>query len=688
MVITRIYKLPFIIILLGGFFSVHFASGQSKAPLLECVSVNPGGSTVLNWDTPLDPCNSFHGYYIYASKSKGGPYTLLDSVLVLAQSTYTHLTANASINPWYYYIISKYDCFGNAFAAADTLASMKLDVINNNSGAAQISWNRPYTSIKSGGALPYYLIYREYPTGIWTLIDSTQANFYKDTIVSICSNTQLNYQIKNRDTSGCMLASSIFGGIFKDVTPPAIPIVDTVSVNPLSGYAGIGWNINPSSDTKAYVIYSFMNGIWTPTDTISGRYNTYYSGNTPPYLAAAGSKIFKVAAMDSCGNISPAILLYNTLFLASSFDVCSRTAKLTWNNYKNLAGGISTYMVYCSENGGPFKAIGSTKGNTFLHTSLKTGVAYCYIVRAWNNGLNKTSTSNASCVFNSGMPPPSFLYLKTASVVAHNEVQLEIFTDTSVYVSGYRIRRSDNPAGPFTELAEIPASKTPLIEFTDKTAITNKTEYYYYVSAYDNCGYNLITSNAGHLIKIKAQANSDFSNHVEWSDYEKWSGKVLTYSIYRSIDGVWDLKPLGIFPAGTYSYIDTLKTDAENQGMVCYRVLAEEGAGNIYQFQAQSYSDSSCVLLSPSIYIPNAFTPLGRNPLFTPISSFTDERYYQMSIYNTWGELVYQSTLPSEGWDGTSAGKHCPQGIYAYIIQIRGLNGVSFEKKGMVSLIR
>ena len=270
----------------------------------------------------------------------------------------------------------------------------------------------------------------------------------------------------------------------------------------------------------------------------------------------------------------------------------------------------------------------------------------------------------------------------------HNQVKIEFYTDTSVTVGGYRIRRSDNPKGPFSEIAKIPASKNPIIEFTDKTAITNKEEYFYFISAYDNCGFNLLTSNAGHLIRTKANGNSDLTNTIKWSDYEDWSGLVQTYSVYRSIDGIWDLKPIAVVNSGTNMYLDSANIKTENQGMFCYRLRADEGIGNIYDFQANSYSDSSCVQQSVDIYIPNAFTPNAYNPIFLPISSFIDDRYYNMVIFNAWGALIFQSMKPEIGWDGTSAGKQSPQGVYLYIIQMRGSNGVEFEKKGTVSLVR
>lgn len=55
-------------------------------------------------------------------------------------------------------------------------------------------------------------------------------------------------------------------------------------------------------------------------------------------------------------------------------------------------------------------------------------------------------------------------------------------------------------------------------------------------------------------------------------------------------------------------------------------------------------------------YVPNSFTPDGDqfNQVFLPIfSSGLDSESYHLSIYNRWGELIFESHDVQEGWDGT-----------------------------------
>jgi len=73
-------------------------------------------------------------------------------------------------------------------------------------------------------------------------------------------------------------------------------------------------------------------------------------------------------------------------------------------------------------------------------------------------------------------------------------------------------------------------------------------------------------------------------------------------------------------------------------------------------------------------FIPTAFSPNndGRNETFTPNFPPTLQiRSFAMKIFDRWGMLMYSSTDPTDGWDGTiNGGDLAPQGAYIYQIEI------------------
>jgi hypothetical protein len=49
--------------------------------------------------------------------------------------------------------------------------------------------------------------------------------------------------------------------------------------------------------------------------------------------------------------------------------------------------------------------------------------------------------------------------------------------------------------------------------------------------------------------------------------------------------------------------------------------------------------------------------------------------------------LIYETTDPYEGWDGTSNGSYVTQGTYIYKFQYLDVYGDSFNQQGTVTVI-
>ena len=88
------------------------------------------------------------------------------------------------------------------------------------------------------------------------------------------------------------------------------------------------------------------------------------------------------------------------------------------------------------------------------------------------------------------------------------------------------------------------------------------------------------------------------------------------------------------------------------------------------------------------VFVPNAFTPNndGNNDVFRVRSNFADE--LEMLIYDRWGQEIFRTTNPADGWDGTFKGAELPPDAYAYYIRVRCINAEEYKKKGNVTLLR
>ena len=91
----------------------------------------------------------------------------------------------------------------------------------------------------------------------------------------------------------------------------------------------------------------------------------------------------------------------------------------------------------------------------------------------------------------------------------------------------------------------------------------------------------------------------------------------------------------------------------------------------------------------PEIYVPNAFTPNGDglNDAFkaNPVGL---SRFVMLQVYNRWGQLVFSTADPKQGWNGSFKGSPQPVGVYIWTATGLLPNGRTIKKTGTASLLR
>lgn len=93
--------------------------------------------------------------------------------------------------------------------------------------------------------------------------------------------------------------------------------------------------------------------------------------------------------------------------------------------------------------------------------------------------------------------------------------------------------------------------------------------------------------------------------------------------------------------------------------------------------------------ISNHFYLPNAFTPDGDglNDEFMPVGSTDNITSFKMQIYNRWGQLLFESSDITSGWDGSYNSEILQGGSYVYkIVYAIGRN--DFTKTGTVIVVR
>jgi gliding motility-associated-like protein len=100
-----------------------------------------------------------------------------------------------------------------------------------------------------------------------------------------------------------------------------------------------------------------------------------------------------------------------------------------------------------------------------------------------------------------------------------------------------------------------------------------------------------------------------------------------------------------------------------------------------------TYCDS---LFAKCVLFPNAFSPNndGLNDTFGPHLGSCEFKSYVMSIYNRWGQLVFETRDRSAKWTGATNGSTPQTGTYIYTCVWEDAAGHIHKHKGAVVLIR
>ncbi|HWB62842.1 MAG TPA: gliding motility-associated C-terminal domain-containing protein, partial [Chitinophagales bacterium] len=90
------------------------------------------------------------------------------------------------------------------------------------------------------------------------------------------------------------------------------------------------------------------------------------------------------------------------------------------------------------------------------------------------------------------------------------------------------------------------------------------------------------------------------------------------------------------------------------------------------------------------IFVPNAFSPNGdgNNDYFEVYGDMGAVSFFEVSVFDRWGEKVFESNDYRFKWDGTYKGEPAQIGNYVYVITAAFLNGSHKNYKGSVTLLR
>ncbi len=311
-------------------------------------------------------------------------------------------------------------------------------------------------------------------------------------------------------------------------------------------------------------------------------------------------------------------------------------------------------------------------GDPIVLSASFVGGAQPSLLINWSDGINNfignnitvnptvtttyTATVNDTCAFDNSTT--SF----TVTVPNHSPLQLVMSNDTTICAGDTLTLFATASGGDgtynYSWNGGFSASSFPIQPNFDRN---------YFISVTDGCGTQVDSMVTVNVTSSEANFSYEYISEftVEFTD-----------SSYNNIISNWWTFGLNGSGSGT-NPIHTFDTDGAHDVL-----LIVQDINGCY--------DTIMKTIRPPIFIygPNSFTPDGDgvNDVFRFKGMGIE--FYELLIYNRWGELMFKSSDIKLGWDGTYKGKPVPLGAYIYKVRAESFEKRVFENIGSISLFK
>jgi gliding motility-associated-like protein len=128
-----------------------------------------------------------------------------------------------------------------------------------------------------------------------------------------------------------------------------------------------------------------------------------------------------------------------------------------------------------------------------------------------------------------------------------------------------------------------------------------------------------------------------------------------------------------------------------------YLEASQEGLYSVVVVDSNCCRNGDQVYISVTdLYFPTAFRPesaIPQNAVFKVVGNVSALGGFVLQVYDRWGQLIFETENPSEGWDGNINGNPAPIGTYVWRSVFQGYDvndqpGPEFKYSGTVTLLR
>jgi gliding motility-associated-like protein len=545
-----------------------------------------------------------------------------------------------------------------------------------------LKWELP---INTCGNFIAYDIYVSTDLGIpfallTSVSDQGETQYYHENLLG---EKRFYYMTSQYDCPGEEVLSS-------DTLDNMLPIAQPISsVSVVNGQVRLNWRRSPSPETIGYIVYKETNIGTIPIDTTFSD-TTYIDPAANP---EDGPVVYYVIALDACGNASLFGLPHQTIFLEASQEGCVREAELNWTPYQNWPQGAAYQEIWVSADGEDPVFGGTTGGSasTFLYDQINDSTDYCFYIKSVRADLRDSAWSNAACFYTDIIQPVRNFFITNVSFTSDEELQIDWSWNTNAELELVSITRGTDT----TALASIESYAPgyplpPSVSYSTSAGTATSIPTYFQIRTIDQCQKEE-GSTIARPILLSGNSPEKGVNSLSWVPLQLPNSTTEELRLFK-VSGLQPPALLATPDPSDEEYVDFFDAALSENVNVCY-FLEAIGFFTFPDGTTQPFlsrSNTACIDQIPRIFIPNAFTPRGKNPEFKPVFLFRESvRNYSMTIYDRWGRQLFETRSLDEGWRGrSSGGAEISQGMYLYMIQYELPSGEKVLKKGNVMLLR
>jgi gliding motility-associated-like protein len=220
------------------------------------------------------------------------------------------------------------------------------------------------------------------------------------------------------------------------------------------------------------------------------------------------------------------------------------------------------------------------------------------------------------------------------------------------------------------------------LDYQDTNVLSDEEIYRYRIITNQDCETPIATSNHNNiLLKLTNTPDENEIAFMEWNSYSGWDASVEAYEIYLDID------------SNGFQLIETISTSINDFEFAskdlgfehCFKVKALESGGN----NAYSWSNIQCITFIPELYPYNIITP--NNDKLNDFFVIENIEHYPnsvLTIFNRWGNKIYETKGYQNNWGGYKSGNILPNSTYFYVLELNAPRVGRDYINGMISILR